>query len=121
MVRAATQTLDACPCCRRPLEQKGLVFFDDVTGIVFYKGRGVFLSPTQYRVFKIISKAGSIDADALVARMYAHDPEGGPDSAFRVLHGTIHELRLRLRHLGIQVPGKNRSRGGYGAYRVVLG
>lgn len=120
MVRATSHVIDSCPCCKRPLEQQGLVFFDEITRIVFYKGKGTILSPHQYSVLKMLSKTGAMDSTAMVDRLYAADENGGPENAARVLNSTVHELNCRVGRLGIKVAGRGFGRLGKGRYMLVL-
>jgi hypothetical protein len=92
-----------CPCC------KGTGTLDDTVG--------VRLSPMQQRIYELLCRA-SINAPALVDRLYASRPDGGPDNALKSVHVQIYLMNKRLANVGKKIIST--TRGGPGAtYRIV--
>ena len=77
-----------CPCC------KGTGTLDDKVGVK--------LSPMQQRIYELLCRA-SINAPALVERLYASRIDGGPDHALKSVHVQIYLMNKRLAHAGKKI------------------
>jgi len=89
--------LPTCPCCgQRLIPQEQLS-----------------LPPTKKRIFDAVSRHPGIDAETLRSRVWAADPNGGPEDR-KVLHVHIHQLNRVLQSHGLRVRGSHSD-----GYRVV--
>jgi hypothetical protein len=85
MLRAAH--VDCCPNCGQPILRNHLA-----------------LPPIKARILDAVRKRPGIDAEALRALVWAHDPGGGPENR-KVLHVHICQLNKRLGPLGLKIRG----------------
>jgi hypothetical protein len=92
----APPTTAVCPCCGARSIPRGLV-----------------LPPIKRRIFDAVQRRPGIGAEALRDRIWAADPNGGPEDR-KVLHVHVHQLNRLLRPHGIRVRGS-----ASGGYRVV--
>lgn len=102
-----------CPRCGQTLPPSGIAGLPPLPGM-------------QQRVLDLLVKAGphGISTDALVERVYAQDPDGGPQHATTCVRIAISRLRKLLRPLGKDITvsafgGRSFGSGNCGIYRLV--
>jgi hypothetical protein len=101
-----------CPCCRRPLDVGETV---DVTHL-----RDVKMA-NQHKVLinaLVDVYPRSVKMGFLVDRLYADDPDGGPDDPVRLVRSLMTRIRKELPEYGWSVPANSAGRGNYGSYRL---
>jgi hypothetical protein len=96
-----------CPTCGHP-----------VTVLLAVEKLGVILAPRQRQLYELVEKAGTagIAAGAIFERMYANDPDGGPDSGSSIVSVMVRQLNKKLYTTGLEIRS---SRGPYALYRLV--
>lgn len=83
--------------------------------------KGLKLRGRRLDIYNIVRRAGQngITSDVIFERLYALDPNGGPDSGVRVVSIMICHLNKRLQPFGQKVQGGHTGNGCYGEYRLV--
>lgn len=105
-----------CPACGQPLSRHSLQPSQvrDVAG----------LSEFQLRIFDRLNRrfGAWVQTRLVVDYLYADDPDGGPESANKVLNVEAHSMRRKLRPFGLTVRGKSSggTGGAEGQYRLEL-
>lgn len=81
-----------CECCGHPL-----VSLDEIEQT---------LTPMQRRMYDMVQKAGTVglSSEAIITRLYAHDPDGGPESR-NIVHVVARQMNKRLEKFGIEMRG----------------
>ena len=106
-----------CPCCKQNLpEGKRILFFDNER-IIAWKSKTAYLSPSEYKIMKMLDKA-TLEIGPIIDRLYANDANGGPESpSARVL---ISKLRKKLKPLKLVIHCSGHGgKGKEGVYSLV--
>lgn len=91
-----------CPCC----QGKGEV--EDEPPIK--------LTPLQEKIYSLVARC-RLGGHEVVARLYGHDPDGGPDYALESVHVHINKMNKRLAIVGKKVVSTHRGPGG--TYKII--
>ena len=97
--------MKTCPCCGQSLPDE--------------RPLGLRLARSTTRLLELVIKAGKhgIPTDILFDRLYADDPNGGPETGIGCMQVRIWQLNRRLRTVGKEIRAiDNPGRGGYGRY-----
>lgn len=80
-----------CPTCGQTLPVERLL------GLRFAAG--------ETRLLDLIRRAGphGMQTDHLFARLYGHDPNGGPASGMNIVRVRIYHMNLKLRPIGHEI------------------
>lgn len=74
--------MSVCPCCGRPIVDEAPLYIT---------------SPSQRRIFEALAKApNGLTREQLENELYWDDPDGGAETASRVVYVQIHKLRRTL-------------------------
>lgn len=112
LARTEVQSFEAmpCPCCAQPM-----VGTASLEQIATY----LHMTPTERAIFNfMVRRFGQyVDTRQIVEHVYASHPDGGPDSAEKVVHISNYHLRRKLMAYGLGLRGYQ-SRGGSGTTRL---
>jgi hypothetical protein len=98
--------MKGCPACGQTLPEKlplGLCF------------RGI-----KKRIVDVVHRAGEtgIPTDALFDRIYGEDPNGGPETGFKIIAVHVCAMNKKMKPFGLKISSKTVGRGGCGAYVI---
>jgi hypothetical protein len=98
-------TVCACPTCGHPMRLE--IPASDISSL---------LPKYQRRLYEVLLSAGSagLDSASIYARIYADDPNGGPQS-FSAIGANARQLNVKLARIGLGVQGPRDNHG----YRLV--
>jgi hypothetical protein len=93
----------ACPHCGAPMPS------DEVAAT---------LAPVQRRLYEIVRDSGTVGINGreVLSRLYADDPDGGPDT-FQVLSSTARNTNEKLAQFGLKL--KASARGTWSFWRLI--
>lgn len=97
-----------CPCCGQTIPLDLPI--------------GLTLRGKRLEIYNIVRRAGlhGITSDLIFERLYALDPNGGPDTGVRQISVMICHLNKRLASVGQRVQGGHTGNGCFGTYRLVI-
>jgi hypothetical protein len=78
---------------------------------------GLRLPPIKQRILEAVQRRPGISAEVLRAVVWAHDPNGGPES-FGAIHVHIHQLNKLLARHGLVVRAPFGAGAGYRIHQV---
>jgi hypothetical protein len=78
-------------------------------------------TPIQNRLVKILRERGEhgMRSDQLVDKLYADDPEGGPEDGFAALRAVARRANAILKDDGFKIMATDYQSGGPGLYRIM--
>lgn len=105
-LQAADPTaLARCACCGQP------VSFDIEAVIARQR-----ITRHQAKILRLLDRSGPLGAEALAGRIYADDPDGGPDNAANAVWVYVSHLRRKLRREGATITWRRHE-----GYRLEIG
>lgn len=103
--------MTACPCCGHDLGENVLPI---------ERLRYLDLSANQRAMIDALVEVypNGMHPQRVVDRMYADDPEGGPDRAYEAARYAAYDLRKKLEPYGWTIPRNTQGRGAEPMYRL---
>lgn len=100
-----------CPCCRGFIGEAAPVEAVEAT----------LTSATQKAMFRVLSKkpGAPVQRETLMAAMFNHRPDGGPESSQSVFGVTMMRLRGAIYSFGWMIDRKGGGKGGEAVYRLL--
>lgn len=71
-------------------------------------------TPQEYALMALFATGRGVTREAMVAALYGHRYDGGPDTLYACLNVVFHRVRGQLAKRGIDIPKRTR----FCAYRV---
>jgi hypothetical protein len=88
-----------CPCCGQPAT------------VPAWQAALERLTPTQCRVARVVAVRRGLSARELAAIVYEHDPDGGPETAERVIAQMVSRANKRIADFGFRIAPPKGARG----------
>lgn len=96
------QNKSYCPCCGSSVDSRDVIL-DRSQGIIAYAGNMLRVRPQEVKILACLLRAWpqAVSTDVLIWEMYEGRDE--PDSALKIVHIAISQLRAGLKSLDLKI------------------